>query len=459
MADCRAIRSAPRTRRRNPSPRAARSRDRISPSTNLPRPRGAAMNVTTEQLFEQARTHNGFTTDPVPTIKLRRLYDLMKWGPTSANSSPARIVFVVSPDAKATPARVRDAGQRREDARQRRSRRSSAWTWRSTRSCRTCSRTPTRSRGSTARPSHRTTAFRNSSLQGGYFILAARAARPRLRPDERVRRRQDRRGVLGRHRRSRRTSSATSAKATRPSSSRAARACLRGGLPDRLRAGYQAACAESMARSRARDRATRRCRSSRRAPARSRLLRAPARTAPRAAGGPAWRSAISLRLVAGSAAPSPRSCSTLWRRKRSASVRAWCGCQPSSSSTLRAAHQRRVERLALDQRARRARAARSSAARCARARRSCSCGKCSRTRSTHVEALLDVVDRHAPARARSRRRRCAAGRAASRRRSTRASRSGAAPRSARRRGRARWPARRWRTAAGRRSARSGRSRR
>jgi len=59
------------------------------------------MNVSTEQLFENARTQNGFTSEPVSDEQLRRIYDLMKWGPTSANSSPARIVFVRSPEAKA----------------------------------------------------------------------------------------------------------------------------------------------------------------------------------------------------------------------------------------------------------------------------------------------------------------------------------------------------------------------
>ncbi|MGZ5238634.1 MAG: malonic semialdehyde reductase [Caldimonas sp.] len=58
------------------------------------------MNVTTEQLFDHARTQNGFTDEPVSEATLRRLYDMMKWGPTSANSSPARIVFVTSKAAK-----------------------------------------------------------------------------------------------------------------------------------------------------------------------------------------------------------------------------------------------------------------------------------------------------------------------------------------------------------------------
>ena len=58
------------------------------------------MNVTTEQLFDHARTQNGFTDEPVSEATLRQLYEMMKWGPTSANSSPARIVFVSSPEAK-----------------------------------------------------------------------------------------------------------------------------------------------------------------------------------------------------------------------------------------------------------------------------------------------------------------------------------------------------------------------
>ena len=58
------------------------------------------MNVTTEQLFIDARTHNGFTNEPVSTAQLHAIYDLMKWAPTSASSSPARIVFVTSPEAR-----------------------------------------------------------------------------------------------------------------------------------------------------------------------------------------------------------------------------------------------------------------------------------------------------------------------------------------------------------------------
>lgn len=53
-----------------------------------------------DQLFRTARTHNAWTDRPVTDAELRQVYDLMKWGPTSANCSPARIVFVRSREAK-----------------------------------------------------------------------------------------------------------------------------------------------------------------------------------------------------------------------------------------------------------------------------------------------------------------------------------------------------------------------
>ena len=53
-----------------------------------------------DQLLVTARTHNVWTDKPVPDELLHELYELMKWGPTSANCSPARIVFVKSAAAK-----------------------------------------------------------------------------------------------------------------------------------------------------------------------------------------------------------------------------------------------------------------------------------------------------------------------------------------------------------------------
>ena len=59
------------------------------------------MITSTEQLLTEARTQNGYLDQAVPDSTLQALYELLKWGPTSANCSPARFVFVRSADAKA----------------------------------------------------------------------------------------------------------------------------------------------------------------------------------------------------------------------------------------------------------------------------------------------------------------------------------------------------------------------
>jgi 3-hydroxypropanoate dehydrogenase len=133
------------------------------------------MNITTEQIFDDARTHNGFSSQPVPEATLRRLYDLMKWGPTSANCSPARIVFVSTPAAKERLLACMGAGNV-DKTRQapvtaiigmdlefheklgKLFPHADAKPW------------------FAGKPEFiQTTAMRNSSLQGGYFIIAARA--------------------------------------------------------------------------------------------------------------------------------------------------------------------------------------------------------------------------------------------------------------------------------------------
>jgi 3-hydroxypropanoate dehydrogenase len=60
------------------------------------------MITSTEQLFTEARTQNGYLDQPVSDDTLRQLFDLLKWGPTAANSSPARLAFVRSAEAKAS---------------------------------------------------------------------------------------------------------------------------------------------------------------------------------------------------------------------------------------------------------------------------------------------------------------------------------------------------------------------
>lgn len=54
-----------------------------------------------DQLFRSARTHYAWQDRTVPDTKLQELYDLLKFGPTSANSSPARFVFIRTAEGKA----------------------------------------------------------------------------------------------------------------------------------------------------------------------------------------------------------------------------------------------------------------------------------------------------------------------------------------------------------------------
>jgi 3-hydroxypropanoate dehydrogenase len=53
-----------------------------------------------DQLFRAARTHNGWLDRPVDDETLREIYELAKMGPTGANASPMRVVFVKSREAK-----------------------------------------------------------------------------------------------------------------------------------------------------------------------------------------------------------------------------------------------------------------------------------------------------------------------------------------------------------------------
>lgn len=52
-------------------------------------------------LFLNARTHNGFADTPVPDSLLEEVWNLARMGPTAANCSPLRVVFIRSPEAKA----------------------------------------------------------------------------------------------------------------------------------------------------------------------------------------------------------------------------------------------------------------------------------------------------------------------------------------------------------------------
>jgi 3-hydroxypropanoate dehydrogenase len=54
-----------------------------------------------DAIFRTARTYNGYTDEAVSEDQLHQIWELMKWGPTSANQLPARLVWCVSDEAKA----------------------------------------------------------------------------------------------------------------------------------------------------------------------------------------------------------------------------------------------------------------------------------------------------------------------------------------------------------------------
>ena len=128
-----------------------------------------------QQLFSGARTHHAWLGKPIADGLLHEIYDLAKWGPTSANSLPMRIVFVKSQSAKEKlmPAL---AGSNVEQVR------AAPVTAIVAYDQKFYDQLPTLFPAFDARslfasnPSlSEQTAFRNSSLQGAYFILAARA--------------------------------------------------------------------------------------------------------------------------------------------------------------------------------------------------------------------------------------------------------------------------------------------
>ena len=129
-----------------------------------------------DTIFRTARTYNGYTDKPVTDDQLRAIWDLMKFGPTSANQLPARMVWCVSDEAKeklAACASAQNAPKIRaapvsviigmdtdfhEHLPELFPHNQTAKSWFEGNS-----------------PLREASAFRNSSLQGAYFIIAARA--------------------------------------------------------------------------------------------------------------------------------------------------------------------------------------------------------------------------------------------------------------------------------------------
>jgi 3-hydroxypropanoate dehydrogenase len=69
-------------------------------STSITEQRRRLSDDVLDRVFRKARTHNAWAPKPLSDELVRELYDLAKWGPTAANTTPARFVFVRSPVAK-----------------------------------------------------------------------------------------------------------------------------------------------------------------------------------------------------------------------------------------------------------------------------------------------------------------------------------------------------------------------
>jgi 3-hydroxypropanoate dehydrogenase len=127
-------------------------------------------------LFRKARSHNGWLDRPVTDEMLRQLYELMKWGPTSANCSPARVVFVRTP---ANKERVRPALSPNNVEKTMTAPVIAIVAYDSRFYEHLPQLFPRNPQVADLFASNAalsaTTAFRNGTLQGGYFLLAARA--------------------------------------------------------------------------------------------------------------------------------------------------------------------------------------------------------------------------------------------------------------------------------------------
>ena len=135
----------------------------------------AVSDETLDVLFRKARSYNAFLPGEISDQKLRELFDVMKWGPTTANSQPQRILFLRSQAAKnrlgpalsktnlektiaAPVVAIMAFDLKFYEHLGRMYHVPAARSWYET------------------TPEHiHTTAFRNATLQGAYFIIAARA--------------------------------------------------------------------------------------------------------------------------------------------------------------------------------------------------------------------------------------------------------------------------------------------
>ena len=135
-------------------------------------------NAGLDLLFRKARSHNAWRDEPVDDAQLRALYDLMKWGPTSVNCSPARLLFLRTRAARERLLPMLAPGNVEKT-------RSAPVTVIIGYDTRFHEHLPRlfphdpavrdNFTGASREAHAETTAFRNGCLQGAYFIVAARA--------------------------------------------------------------------------------------------------------------------------------------------------------------------------------------------------------------------------------------------------------------------------------------------
>lgn len=128
-----------------------------------------------DQLFFKAHSYNQFADQPLEETTIEQLYDLLKWGPTSMNTQPARYLFLRTPEAREQllPALLDSNVEKTRQA---------PLTVIIASDTEFYEHLPTQFKAYDAAPMFRdnaalaeSTAFRNSSLQGAYLMLAARA--------------------------------------------------------------------------------------------------------------------------------------------------------------------------------------------------------------------------------------------------------------------------------------------
>ncbi len=128
-----------------------------------------------DQLFRAARSLHAFTDRPVTDATLKDLYELLKWGPTAFNAQPARYTFLRSKEAKARLAPALMASNLEKSL-------AAPVTVIIAQDLDFPNRLPEQYPAYNAKPMYdanpaltEVTAFRNSTLQGAYLLLAARA--------------------------------------------------------------------------------------------------------------------------------------------------------------------------------------------------------------------------------------------------------------------------------------------